>query len=53
MAAKLLKVFNTDLIYIKIEFNIWNMDKIINMLIINKIKIMAVFQKNNIAKFQR
>ena len=29
------------------------MGKIINMLIINKIKIMAVFQKNNIAKFQR
>ena len=29
------------------------MDKIINMLIINKIKIMVVFQKNNIAKFQR
>ena len=29
------------------------MDKIINILIINKIKIMAVFQKNNIAKFQR
>ena len=29
------------------------MDKIINVLIINKIKIMAVFQKNNIAKFQR
>ena len=29
------------------------MDKIINMLTINKIKIMAVFQKNNIANFQR
>ena len=29
------------------------MDIIINMLIINKIKIMAVFQKNNIANFQR
>ena len=29
------------------------MDKIINMLIINKIKIMVVFQKNNIANFQR
>ena len=29
------------------------MDKIINMLIINKIKIMALFQKNNIAKIQR
>ena len=29
------------------------MDKIINMLIINKIKIIALFQKNNIAKFQR
>ena len=29
------------------------MDKIINMLIINKIKIMVVFKKNNIANFQR
>ena len=29
------------------------MDKIINMLTINKIKILEVFQKNNIAKFQR
>ncbi len=29
------------------------MDKIINVLIINKIKILEVFQKNNIAKFQR
>ena len=53
MAVKLLKLFNIYLIYIKIEFNIWDMDKIINMLIINKIKIMAVFQKNNIANFQR
>ena len=29
------------------------MDKIINMLTINKIKILEVFQKNNIANFQR
>lgn len=29
------------------------MDKNINMFIINKIKIMALFQKNNIANFQR
>ena len=44
--TKCFLVFNIQLIYINTKFNIWNHYKNFKKLIINKIKIRAIFTKN-------